>query len=74
MRRDITGRAIIGVNATIEKLKARMSERLDVGAGKVAMTPKELSRAVTKMSPDQSEMFVNKYPGGINKYLEDTDA
>ena len=73
-RRDVTGRAVMGVAATVEQLRKRMEERLDVGAGKIAMTPRELERAVGKLSPDQREIFIEKYPGGIDKFLEDING
>ena len=74
MRRDILGRATVGVTATIEQLRKRMQERLDVGAGKMALTPKELERSVGKLSDDEREMFINNYPGGVDKYLDDIDG
>tara|TARA_Y100001951_G_C11043071_1_gene131373 strand:+ start:28 stop:249 length:222 start_codon:yes stop_codon:yes gene_type:complete len=49
MERDITGRAVQQSAKIVQRVMARVQEKVPLGPGNVKMTPEELKKEVTKM-------------------------
>lgn len=69
MKRDMSGRIVQRVMASLERAQRKLDERVNMGPDKVEMSSKEIRQAFDKMTPEQRMSFAHSL-GGIETALE----
>lgn len=70
---DITGRAVTRATEIVMRIRQSVEAAVPLGPNKVQVTPKELQKSYSTMTPDERQAFATSQ-GGIEDAMEMMNA